>query len=114
MPVVVTTDVYTEWVILSRVPLVHHWRGLVSAKSALKLTVAAAIVCLQAVVEDDVAVAASAIWNVVKSGGLFARSNELLGSSALVAVEARFALRSFVVAQVVQTAVSEDDVTVTT
>ena len=114
MPIVVTTDVNTEGVIFTRVPLVHHRRGLVSAKSALKLTEAAAIVCLQPVVEDNVAVAASAIWDVVKCSGLFHRCDVWLGRSAFVAVEARFALGSFVVTQIMQTAVSKDDVTVTT
>ena len=69
-PVIIGTDICTEWVVSPLLSGVHNRSLSWWAKVTLKILIAWPIVGLQAVVEDYIAIAAGAVRNVVKRCGV--------------------------------------------
>ena len=79
----------------------------------LELLVARAIVGLETVVEDDVAVSAGAIWHVIKRCSLLAR-NRMMSRLVLKVVEWMTRPAPLVVSKLMQTSVCECYVAIAT
>lgn len=84
---------------------------MAGAQSPFKPFVVGAIICLQAIVENDVAISARAVWHIVEGSG-FLFGDNCCARFGLHVVEAGARLRSLVVAQFVQTAIGKGNVLV--
>lgn len=93
-------------------PRVHHWSVLSRAQVSLELSVRRAIVCLEAVVKNDVAVPSCAVWDIIKSCGFLSRRN-FRSRLILEVVKVVTRLAALVVTELVKTTIGKDDIAVT-